>query len=315
MNQKFSTIHPAGPARTMSLDALRSFVAIHDTGSFRHAAARVSLSPSAVSLQIGKLEEVLGYRLLERNARRVALTEHGELLLPQARHLLSLNDETLTLFRGSALEGRLTLAAPHDLGISLVPALLRRVAERYPRIRVDVRLGASAEVRNGFSAGQSDVVLFNEVGSPAVAARKIWSEPLVWLMARGGRAASDDPLPLAVAAAGCTWRAAALKALDASGRSYRIAYDSDTLLGQAAALRADLAVAPLPLSLAQGELVEVPKTAGLPALPRIHIRVSHHDGELANAVVAMVEEVARARQSRQFAGLGDAISAHARFSA
>jgi len=295
----------AMPVRTMNLDALRSFVAIQETGSFRHAAERVNLSPSAVSLQIGKLEEVLGYRLLERNARRVALTEHGDLLLHQARNLLSLNDETLALFRGSALEGRLALAAPHDLGISLVPDLLCRVAERYPRVRVDVRLGASTDLMNGFSAGQSDVVLFNDVGPPAIASKKIWSEPLTWLMARGGRASSENPLPLAVAATGCAWRAVALKALDASGRAYRIAYDSDTLMGQAAALRADLAIAPLPLSLAQGELVEVPKTVGLPDLPEIHIRASHNDGELAKAVVSMVEEVARARRSRQFTSLAD----------
>lgn len=298
MNQETSII-PAQPVRAMSLDALRSFVAIHETGSFRHAAARVNLSPSAVSLQIGKLEELLGYRLLERNARRVALTEHGDLLLRQARALLSLNDDTVALFRGSALEGRLALAAPHDLGISIVPDLLRRMAERYPRVRVDVRLGASTHVMNGFSAGQSDVVLFNDVGPPAIISRIIWSEPLVWVMARGGRATVDDPLPLAVATTGCAWRSVALKALDALERPYRIAYCSDTLIGQAAALRADLAVAPLPLSLARGDLVEVPKAVGLPDLPQTHIRVSHGDGELAHAIVAMVEEVVRAghRQS------------------
>jgi DNA-binding transcriptional LysR family regulator len=291
------------PTRTMNLDALRSFVAIQETGSFRHAAERVNLSPSAVSLQIGKLEEVLGYRLLIRNARRVALTEHGDLLLHRARNLLSLNDETLALFGASTLEGRLALAAPHDLGITLVPDLLRRVAERYPRIRVDVRLGASTDVMDRFSRGQSDVVLFNDVGPPAIPSQKIWSEPLVWLMARGGRAPSENPLPLAVAGTGCAWRAVALKALDGSGLEYRIAYDSDTLMGQSAALRADLAIAPLPLSLAQGELVEVPKTVGLPELPQVHIRASHNDGELANAVVSMVAEVARARQSRQFTTL------------
>lgn len=306
MNQKISIIDLALPVRSLNLDALRSFVAIHETGSFRLAAARVNLSSSAVSLQIAKLEEVLGYRLLERNARRVALTEHGDLLLRQARNLLSLNDETLALFRGSTLEGRLALAAPHDLGMSLVPDLLRRMAERYPHIRVDVRLGASTDVMNGFSDGESDVVLFNDVGPPAMTSRKLWSEPLVWLMARGGRAVSGDPLPLAVAATGCAWRAVALEALDASEWPYWIAYCSDTPMGQAAALRADLAIAPLPLSLAQGELVEVPKSAGLPALPQTHIRVSHKDGELANALVSMIAEVAKTRPSRQFAGVAAA---------
>lgn len=296
-------MNTTAPIRTLNLDALRSFVAIHETGSFRRAAARVNLSPSAVSLQIGKLEEMLGHKLLERNARRVALTEHGDLLLHQARNLLSLSDETLSLFRGSALEGQLVLAAPHDLGVSLVPDLLRRMAEHYPRIRVDVRLGATTDVMNGFSAGRSNVVLFNDVGPPAIASRKIGSEPLAWLMARGGRAPSNVPLPLAVAATGCAWRKVALKALDASGWPYRIAYGSDTLMGQAAALRADLAVAALPLSLAHGELDEVPEAIGLPELPQTHIRISHDDGELTNAVVAMAEEVTRTRRLQPFASL------------
>ncbi|MGL9724222.1 LysR family transcriptional regulator [Sodalis sp. (in: enterobacteria)] len=286
------------PMRTLNLDVLRSFVAIHDTGSFRQAAASVHLSPSAVSLQIGKLEEQLGQRLLERNARRVELTEQGDVLLYQARKLLSLNDETVALFRGSTLTGGLVLAAAHDLGISLVPGLLRRLAERYPRIRVDVRLGASSDVQRGFSAEQSNVLLFNDVGEPAFPSQKIWSEPLVWLMARGGRASSHDPLPLAVAATGCAWREVALKALNASGRAYRIAYGSDTPMGQTAALRADLAVAALPLSLslAHNELIEVPDTARLPALPQTHIRLSHDHSELASAVAAMAVELARTRQ-------------------
>jgi hypothetical protein len=49
----------------------------------------------------------------------------------------------------------------------------------------------------------------------------------------------------------------------------------------------------------------VPKDVGLPGLPQIHIRASHNDGELAKAVVSMVEEVARTRQSRQFTGLAN----------
>ncbi|WP_115717771.1 LysR family transcriptional regulator [Gallaecimonas mangrovi] len=279
--------------RTLNLEALRSFVAIHESGSFQRAAARVNLSPSAVSLQIGKLEELLGQRLLERNARRVALTEHGDLLLYRARMLLSLNDETLALFHPSELEGQLVLAASHDLGVSLVPDLLRRMAERYPRLQVDVRLDASTDIINGYIAGQSNVVLFNDVGPPAIAAEQISSEPLAWLMARGGRIFNNETLPLAVARTGCAWREMALKALSEAKRPYRIAYSSDSTLGQAAAVEADLALAALPLSLARGHLVTAPDEAGLPPLPHTQIYIAHQENELANAVVAMAIEVAK----------------------
>lgn len=291
MNQKFSTSAPPGmslPAsRTLNLDELRSFVAICETGSFRRAAARVHRSPSAVSLQIGKLEELLGARLLHRDARHVDLTPQGETLLGFARRILGISDEAMALFRGSPLSGHLQLAAPHDLGMSLVPDLLRRMAESYPNVVVDVRLGVSAEVQRRLADGTTNLALFNDVGPYAFETRELFSEPLKWLMRDGGRAVGLDPLPLAVAEVGCAWRNAALQALQTADRRYRIAYSSDTSTGQVAALRADLAVAALPRSLADRDLVEVPEHYGLPPLPETHIRLADDGSELAGAFVAL----------------------------
>lgn len=274
--------------RTLNLDALRSFVAICETGSFRRAAARVHKSPSAVSLQIGKLEELLDARLLDRDARRVALTDEGSTLLGQARHLLGVNDETLALFRRSPLAGRLCLSAPHDLGVSLVPGLLRRLAELHPGVHVDVRLATSEAVKRDITEGSANLALFNDVGPSAIPARDLFSEPLKWLILDGGRAARQDPLPLAVAEVGCAWRDVALNALQAAGRPYRIAYSSDTSMGQVAALRADLAIAALPLSLADRDLIEAPAHYKLPELPLTHVRVADDGSDLARAFTTLV---------------------------
>lgn len=274
--------------RTLNLDALRSFVAICETGSFRRAAARVHKSPSAVSLQIGKLEELLGARLLNRDARHVALTDQGETLLRQARSLLGLNDETLALFQRSPLVGRLCLSAPHDLGVSLVPGLLRRLAEVHPGVHVDVRLGTSDSVQKGITDGSANLALFNDVGTSEIQAQDLFSEPLKWLTLNGGRAVAQDPLPLAVADVGCAWRDAALNALQTADRAYWIAYSSDTSMGQIAALRADLAIAALPQSLVDRDLAEAPSHYGLPRLPMTDIRVADDGSDLAKAFVTLI---------------------------
>lgn len=303
MSQKSSTLAPFGGVqpghRTLNLDALRTFVAICETGSFRRAAARVHRSPSAVSLQVGKLEELLGSQLLYRDARRVGLTDQGEVLLEFARRLLGISDEALSVFRGSPLAGRLRLAAPHDLGVSLVPRLLQRLAEAYPGIVVEVRLDTSEAVQRAFTEGVANLALFNEAETPPVKAQDLFSEPLVWLMCRGGRAIARDPLPLAAAEVGCAWRDAALEALQVDGRPYRIAYSSDTSMGQVAALRADLAVAALPGSLADRDLVEVPESYGLPPLPRTHIWLADDGSELARAFVTLVAPDLRATEVRR----------------
>lgn len=288
-------VTPNEATRTLNLDALRSFVAICETGSFRQAAERVNKSPSAVSLQIGKLEELLGVRLLERDARRVALTTHGETLLGQARRLLGLNDETFGLLKRSPFVGCLRLSAPHDLGVSLVPGLLRRMAQVYPGVHVDVRLGSSAAVQKSIADGSANLTLFNDMGASEIRTQDLFSEPLKWLVLNGGSAVRQDPLPLAVAEVGCAWRDAALNALQMVGRDYRVAYSSDTSMGQVAALRADLAVAALPQSLADRDLVEAPSHFGLPQLPLTHVRAADDGSELARAFVTMVAADLRTR--------------------
>lgn len=281
MMQENETVSP----RTLNLDALRSFVAICDSGSFRRGAARVCKSPSALSLQIAKLEETLGAKLIERDARRMALTDQGALLLGQARRMLALSDETFALFNAEALSGRLTLTAPHDLGVSLAPRLLRRLAETQPSLRVDVRLAASRAVRAALTEGTAQLALFNDVGASAVPALDLYTEPLVWLTAKGGAAAERRPLPLATAEISCAWRDAALAALDRAGTAYDICYVSDTAMGQVAALRADLAVAALPRSLAGPDLAIADPALALPPLPHTTIRIAGDGGALAKAVI------------------------------
>lgn len=291
MNEKISITqaqNPSPAARTLNLDAARTFVAICETGNFRRAAVRVHRSPSAVSLQVGKLEEQLGVRLLHRDARRVHLTHQGEILLGFARRLVEISDEAMAVFHGSPLSGCLRVAAPHDLGISLVPRLLRRLAEAHPRIRVDVRLDTSEAVQRLFMEGKANLALFNEAKTPQIPALRLFSEQLLWLMRDGGRAIEQDPLPLAVAEIGCAWRDAALGALEEAGHSYRVAYSSDTSMGQVASLRADLAVAALPRSLVDYDLVEVPEEWGLPPLGQTHIYLADDGSDTAKAFAELI---------------------------
>ncbi len=276
--------------RTFSLDMLRTFVAISEHGSFRSAAAQRYRSPSAVSLQILKLEELLGVQLMLRDARRVELTDQGSILLSHARRLLRLNDETFAQFRASPITGRLRLSAPLDLGATLVPKFLRELSSIHPKLQVDVRLGTSGQVTEQFLKGAANIVLFNDVGAPEIPSQSLFSEPLKWLCLDGGKAVSEEPLPIAIADSGCSWRNAVLDGLGEAGRRYRIAYSSDTSIGQIAAIRADLAIAALPISLIGNELVEVSSVHNLPALPITHIRIADDGSEAATAFAATIAD-------------------------
>ena len=79
----------------LDTDVLRTFVAIAESGSFTRAAKQVFRTPSALSMQIKRLEEILGHVLFVREARRVRLTPEGEVLLGYGRRLLRLNEEAI----------------------------------------------------------------------------------------------------------------------------------------------------------------------------------------------------------------------------
>ena len=71
--------------KDLQLDWIKCFVAVVDGGSLSNAAGEIHRSQSAVSMQIKKLEEALGHRLLERDTRKLQLTPDGQTLLGYAR--------------------------------------------------------------------------------------------------------------------------------------------------------------------------------------------------------------------------------------
>ena len=124
-----SAVSPSGRPG-IDLDLARTFVAICDSGNFSKAAERVHRTPSAVSLQVKRLEDMLGRALFRREARSVVLTADGEMLLGYARRLLALSDEAMAHFVLPPMEGKVRLGAPFDSGVIAIPAILAGEAAR-----------------------------------------------------------------------------------------------------------------------------------------------------------------------------------------
>ncbi|MCB8836645.1 LysR substrate-binding domain-containing protein [Aurantimonas sp. VKM B-3413] len=285
----------------LDIDLARTFVAICETGNFSRAAERVFRTPSAVSLQVKKLEETVGRALFRRETRLVELTGDGEHLLGYARKLLRLNDEAMEFFRMPAMEGKVCFGAPYDAGIYAIPSILRRFATTHPHVEVDVRLDSSAELRRRCAAGEIDVALLATDDHPGFLAVEVYREALVWIGLKNGAAVERDPLPLAVADQGCAWRGAALAGLDAAGIRYRVAYSSENCQAQIAAVEADLAIAALPLSVASNRLVRLDgEGSALPSLGtyRVYMMKREAGGAVADALAAHVGEEFRELEGR-----------------
>lgn len=260
------------PLPLLDPDLLRSFVAIAETGSFTAAANLVFRTPSAVSMQIKKLEELLGVTVFLRDARQVTLTNDGERLLPYARRLLALNREAVSKFVVPDISGVVRVGSPDDYGERILPSVLKRFAQSHPSVAVDVIIDQSSNLRKRFQAGQLDIAILTCLPGVAGEGEEIvFTEPVVWVGACGGTAYLREPLPVSMWEEGCAWRACATAGLEAVGRDFRVAYMSANAAGQRAAILADLAVAPLPKSFVGPGLQILCEDDGLPALDNYSI--------------------------------------------
>ncbi|HMF66648.1 MAG TPA: LysR family transcriptional regulator [Phyllobacterium sp.] len=276
------------PIPILDLDVLRTFAMIAETGSFSSAANAVFRTPSAVSMQIKKLEETLGHVLLERDARSVKLTPSGEVLLGYARRMLALNRETVAKFIAPTVSGVVRLGAPDDVGERVLPFVLKRFAESHPDVTVDVVIDQSNNLRKRLDEQRLDVTLVNvnETLAKMDDIEVLMTEEIIWAGAKCGTAHERNPLPLSMWEEGCIWRANAISALESAGREYRVAYMSAHTMGQRAAIVADLAVAPFSKFLLEDNMVQLGAEHGLPPLgeSRLGMLIAKNAGAHVKAV-------------------------------
>ncbi|WP_202873415.1 LysR substrate-binding domain-containing protein [Kribbella capetownensis] len=101
--------------------------------------------------------------------------------------------------------------------------------------------------------------------------------PLVWAV-DPSLDPSTEPLPLILFSRPCLWRSAILETLDAAGRSWRLAFESTSLVAVQAALRTGLGVAPMLPANVDPELRAPRNHPGLPALPTVEIGLIRRSG-------------------------------------
>jgi DNA-binding transcriptional LysR family regulator len=251
-------------------DLLRAFVAIAETGGFTRAAERLLRGQSAVSLQLKRLEDRLGRRLIERSPRSIRLTAEGAALLPDARAFLALHDAILDRSGRDAIEGTVRLGTPEDFATQHLPDVLARFAAAHPRVALEVTCDLTLNLLERFRAGEFDLILVKRELSAETQGTRVWREPLVWVSRPGFDLSEGHALPLVVSPAPCVYRKRATEALDRAGRRWRIAYTCGSLAGALAAVKAGLGVAVLPKDMAPAGF-HITDGTGLPDLKETEI--------------------------------------------
>lgn len=126
----------------MDWDKLRIFKTVAEAGSFTHAGEILNLSQSAVSRQIGSLEDNLGHALFHRHARGLVLTEQGEILYETTRDVFEKLKDAQTKLSDSRLlpEGLLTITTVDFIASSWLAPKLPEFKNLYPKIQLTLLL-------------------------------------------------------------------------------------------------------------------------------------------------------------------------------
>jgi DNA-binding transcriptional LysR family regulator len=268
--------------RALDLDTVQAFVLVADLASFTRAAEASGTTQSAVSLKLKKLEQRLDRRLIERTPRLVRLTGEGAAFLDRARDLLAAHARAVG---GAAVHRRLSIGiSEHAAGPELAQ-LIARINAYDASLRLDVRVGFSRALLDGFDDGAIDaVVVRREAGRRD--GEKLLQDRFGWFASPNFQRRAGEPLRLASLAAPCGVHAMAGRLLDAAKVKWDEAFLGGGIAAVSAAVTAGLGVAALAARLAPPGSVDIGPAAGLPKLPRsdvmLHSRVS--DPRLAGAV-------------------------------
>ena len=275
----------------LDLDTLRTLCVAHDLGGLAQASQLLGRTPSAISLQMKRLQDDLGITLFRKRGRGLALTEPGEVALSYARRMLALNDELLDTMHGANLAGSIRIGCTQDFA-AILPSALSHFALLHPYMQIELRIEGNTALAEAIDKSQLDLAV--AIGQEDRATAKIIGQlDLVWIASSTFVPRRDQPLPLAALGPQCAFRRRAIEHLESAGLPYRIAANSPSLDGLWAALLGGLGItARTRFNLPEG-LVAAGSLHDLPSLGNLSVtllRNPHSNGTPIDRMAALLSE-------------------------
>ncbi len=254
-------------------ELLRTLVAVVDMRSFTKAAQFLGVTQPAVSAQIKRLQALLGSELLDKSAPGVTLTAKGEIVVNEARRMLSINDRLVQLAGPEPAKRTLRVGMPGDFVGRLLWRPLDLFRQRWPDVHLHVRAGPSAPLTQELGQGDLDLAVAISGTKPLQNSRFHWLEEMVWVRAPLTRIDFTAPIPLISHGRDCVTHQHVAGCLERAGFSYDSVFTGSSFVGLTSAVEAGFGVMAIPRSLfTSGDLV-IWDDGPLPRLPPIMLSV------------------------------------------
>ncbi|MFN4143347.1 LysR substrate-binding domain-containing protein [Aestuariivirga sp.] len=275
-------------------DVLRTYLAVIDLESFTKAGRLLGRTQPAVSLQIHKLEELVGSPLLDTSGRGIVLTPEGEVLARHARQLLALNDEIVARLQKREMGGRLRVGLPTDYAVSFFQKSLSSYVRQNPDVEMSIHCDISDRLLAMFAAEELDlaIAMFDDRPKPGLIYS--WAEKPIWVAASDFDSERQDTVPIAAHPEGCHYRSRMTHALDQIGRAWRITYSSPGVNGLQQAVQSGLGVTALTRRTLLRGMRILGEKDGFPTLPDIHLGLHFKNTNASTAALMLVNYIMQA---------------------
>lgn len=169
----------------MNIRFLETAVNLAELRNFRMTAERMNITPAAISNRIAAIEQELGIRIFERDAREVVVTQDGETFLRGARQIVLAYQHLLAELAPVTPEaGTIRIGVLPSFALTVLPSLVEMIRERLPRVQVSITTDASGTLLRKLDRRELDIIL----GFPPPDPRNLRVQPLcrfgmVWVAA------------------------------------------------------------------------------------------------------------------------------------
>lgn len=254
----------------MDIEALRSFIAFVDTGSFTRAARQACRTQGAISMQMKKLEQDSGQTLFQKQGRYLVLTDAGRTLVSYARRLVAMHDDVLTQLNQQGQHAPIRIGCPDDYAESVLPDLVSCLQAQRPQASLRVYCDSSTQLRRLLDNGAIDLAILTRAPEKEEG-YLVRHDHGVWVHGGYPKLLQQTPLPLILYEADCKFHSSAIDGLEKQGRGYQLVCATSSATVIKSLLRRGLGVSAMAVSSLSTGIVMADPASALPELTVVDI--------------------------------------------
>ncbi len=275
-------------------DLLRTFVTVIEVQNYTRAADMLGRSQPAISLQIKRLEDLVGYKLITQSGRSMKVSEKGEALAMHARQILRLNDLAVGLFETQPDDETFRIGLPVDYGVMRLQRGITTLQKHNTQLNITIQCDLSQNLLSALLQDEIDfAVAIYDGGDPQFLVRH-WQEFPVWVGSPSLRHEDFAEMPLIAHPQGCVYRKRMTDALKLARRNWRIVFSSPNIGAIQQAVKDELGFTCLTNSTLETGMEKITTCESLPELEPLRIGLFYRQtrmGSSGNQVVECITQI------------------------